>query len=425
MTSSTFAHPSPVSVVVPHAASQAARAAAWARALEELGARLPAFASHDLGLVLTEPLGRITLRTPTDPRAGAWAALVREVAGGHIAAEARALGLSDDFVVALLGRALAPLSGADDELATVATARRRIVAALDALDLDVARLFALAGGDAEGGALAHVDLAAAMGHPDANDVASLSLEILPHVLDRRSRVATSRSPRAGYAGLSRRGSFDSMVLTELAHDDEELARRVLDDEVLHYARDEAEDPPRRLHVALIDASASMRGDRATFARATAVTVCKKLVLAGEPVVFRFFDARLHPPHPSRGSRLPLAYLLGFRGERGRHPGKVMRHLARELEAMASRDPREIAVHLFTHAALHVPGDAMRELTRVARVTAIFLLPSGGDLDLDYLDLLDAHFVIDHASLTSRSERAAHARSVVDAIGPGSTRGPAS
>jgi hypothetical protein len=45
---------------------------------------------------------------------------------------------------------------------------------------------------------------------------------------------------------------------------------------------------------------------------------------------------------------------------------------------------------------------------------VFILPSGGQLDLEYLDLLEGHVVVDHATLTEKSARAAAAAKIVDA-----------
>jgi hypothetical protein len=50
-----------------------------------------------------------------------------------------------------------------------------------------------------------------------------------------------------------------------------------------------------------------------------------------------------------------------------------------------------------------------------------MMPSGGQLSLDYLDLLATHFVVDQASLGSSSERKREARRILDDSVP---RGPA-
>ena len=90
------------------------------------------------------------------------------------------------------------------------------------------------------------------------------------MLETKARPAASTHAAHGYSGLARKGSLDSMVLTELAWDELELMRRIADNEVLYYAREQSRDEAARVHHLLIDASASMRGDRATFARGMAI-----------------------------------------------------------------------------------------------------------------------------------------------------------
>jgi hypothetical protein len=305
-----------------------------------------------------------------------------------------------------------------DALHKLTEARLYVLTLVDALDLDTLQLFGMLGGDAGQGALAQVDLLGVLGAPEANDVVDFSLEILPSVLESKARQGASTHAAFGYSGLARKGSIDGLVLTELAWDELELLRRIADDEVLYYAREQSHDDVRRVHHFLVDASASMRGDRATFARGMAIASAKKLLLAGEDVVFRFFDSRLYEPHPARAGKLPIGYLLSFRGERGRNPSRVFAEVERTLALASTRDSREPIVHIFTHGALYVPRDLMANISRRAKVSALFMLPSGGQLDLDYLDLLDAHWVVDHSALVSRSTRVKEARRI---LGTGAAR----
>ena len=156
----------------------------------------------------------------------------------------------------------------------------------------------------------------------------------------------------------------------------------------------------------------MRGDRQTFARGMAIATGKKLLLEGEDVAFRFFDSRLYELHRSRSGQLPTAHLLAFKGERGRNPARVFAELATDLDMARHRDPRSPVVHLFTHAALYIPREMVQAVRKYAHIAAVFILPSGGKLDLDYLDLLDAHWVVDHATLAHGAARADAAKSIL-------------
>jgi hypothetical protein len=382
-----------------------------------------------------------------------YASIIDEIAKSEAAAKARALRLGDDLVTVILARMLGSLAGAahvgpragyratlplDPELGraldeqlpalfraadrkfeistlvTIAKTKLHLLILADALDIDTLRLLGMLGpASSAAGALAHVDLLAALSSPSANDIVRFSLELLPSVLETRRSRASGTTSTDGYAGLGARGSLDSMVLTELAWDPEEFARRFLDQEILYYTREQAPEEARRLHYMLIDASASMRGERQVFARGIAIALGKKLQLAGEEVWMRFFDSRLYDVQKPRAGQLPASYLLGFKGERGRNPAKVFAQLATEIALVRAREQKDPVIHLITHAALHVPVQLVAEVRKTAHLYGIFILPSGGRLNLDYLDLLEGYAVIDHATLHKKSERAAAATKIVD------------
>ncbi len=450
-----------LSVVRPHSTTLALRAIGWHRDLERLGIRFPLSVVHDLGLVLACPNEQLEIgsRAPSEELLAAagsqpqvfprYKKIVAEVAESETARRSRSLRLSDDLVVVLLARLLASiaerlqgvppyptgvpldtslLEGIEPQLGALFRGVRRtfeiaaltalveaelyVLTLVDSLDIDTLQLFGMLGGDAGQGALAQVDLLGVLGMPEANNVVDFSLEILPSVLETKARPGASTLAAFGYSGLARKGSIDSLVLTELAWDELELARRMTDDEVLYYAREQTQDEARRVHHMMIDASASMRGERATFARGMAIASAKKLLLSGEDVVFRFFDSRLYEPRPALAGQLPVAYVLSFRGEHGRNPTRVFSEVERNLALASARDPRDPVIHIFTHAALYVPRELIQAITKRAKVNAVFMLPSGGALQLDYLDLLTSHWVVDHTVLASRSARADEARKIL-------------
>lgn len=455
-----------LSVVKPLAPMLALRAARWQADLLRLGVRLPFFMVHDIGLlyaaeseqrtlgprVVPENLGSdpgapIALRTPALMRM--YEEFIRELERGEQSHRARSLRLGDALLVVLLARLLGGVAERDtsraawvappldldlyrdldaqlptlyaargramelQSLAALERSRLHLLTAADAVDLDTLRLLGMLGPESgAAGALAHVDLLAALGSPATNDIVNFSLQLLPSILETRRTHAAGTHASDGYAGVGTKGSIDSMVLSELAWDDDELARRFIENEVLYYAREEAREESRRLHYVLVDGSASMRGDRQIFARGLAIALGKRVLLSGEEVLFRFFDSRLYEPHRARGSHLPVAQILGFRGERGRNPARVFAQLATELALLKSREPRDIVVHLLTHAALHVPRQLIADLKVSAHVFGVFILPSDGVLDLDYLDLLDQQAVVDHATLTKETARAQAAVEIV-------------
>ena len=451
-----------LSVVRPAVPMMIVRAVRWYRDLARLGVHAPLFLVHDLGLLYAAPREQVQMGprpslptvlakdTPLRTLAPAYRSIVEEIAQSEASVRACTLRLSDDLVVVILARVLgavvelagvkanyppgvpfdpelvrdldpqlAALFGAVPrmfEIATldaVAKARLHVLTLADALDIDTLRLLGMLGPESgTASALAQVDLLAAASSSEANDIVNFSLELLPSVLETRRTRAAGTHAVEGYAGIGGKGSLDSMVLTELAWDDDELARRMAEGELLFYTREQAPEEARRLHYVLVDASASMRGDRQVFARGLAIALGKKLQLAGEEVWFRFFDSRLYDVQRARERQLPAAYLLGFKGERGRHPARVFAQLATELALVRSREQRDLIVHLVTHAALHVARPLIVDLRRQAHLFGVFILPSGGKLDLDYLDLLDGHAVVDHATLQQKTARAAAATRIV-------------
>jgi hypothetical protein len=438
------------------------RALRWYRDLAKLGINLPLFVVHDVGLLYAAPREQLSIGV----RAGADATLekqprmlelhktyrtiIDEIAQSEASARARSMRLSDDLVVVVLARVLGAVAqrvgrapypatlpldpemvrDIDGQLALLFAAtprvfettaldalsrsRLHVLTLADALDLDTLRLLGMLGPESSAaGALAHVDLLSAISSPAANDIVNFSLELLPSVLETRRSFAAGTHAVHGYSGIGGKGSLDSLVLTELAWDNEEFARRMLENEILYYTREQAPDEARRLHYLLIDASASMRGERQVFARGLAIALGKKLQLSGEEVWMRFFDSRLYDVQRARPGQLPAAYLLGFKGERGRNPARVFAQLATEIELLRQRESRDPVVHLITHAALHVPRPLVAEVARQAHLFGVFILPSGGELDLEYLDLLESHAVVDHATLQQKRARAEAASKIVD------------
>jgi hypothetical protein len=313
----------------PSASTLALRSLRWQDNLERLGITVPLFLIHDIGLLFAAPgdqyeiAARLDLPAlfPDAPKVAdlttRYRNLLKDLDECEAGRKAGQLRLSDDLVTAVLARLLGAVSsriaerpssrarvpidaalfdriepqlgalfGNQNRRFEVATlealeqTRLFILTLADTLDTDTLRLFGMLGAESSAGALSLVDLLAAFSSPEANDIVNFSLEILPSVLEAKTRPASGTTAAFGYSGIGTRGSIDSMVLTELAWDDLELSRRIADNEVLYYAREQSREDQRRIHVLLVDASASMRGDRQTFARGMALATGKKLILEG-------------------------------------------------------------------------------------------------------------------------------------------------
>ena len=462
------------------------RAAQWRNALAKVGVGVPFFAVHDLGLLATvEPQAAPIGARPFVARAAgalgraaplveAWAETLRELAASEVMERARAWRLADDLLTVLLLRVLGPVwerhlgpgrrppaaqlplepelyRELAPELPTLFEAqgdaaqaphlaflerlvkeRVRLIASVEQVDLDTLRMLGMFGAGAGTlNALSLLDLLNVFGNAQANDVVNFSLDLLPSILETRRAGGSQAFAVDGYAGLERRGTLDSLVLSELAFDPELFDRRFAENEVFYYAREKPHDQQRQLHYLCIDASASMRGQRATFARGLALTLAKKLMLRGEEVRLRFFDARLYDAQQVRPGRsgeagLDVPYILCFKGERGRNYARVFSLLADDLQRIARRERRSPIVYVFTHAECHVPVETVARLRELAQLYGVFLLPSTGALHLEYLSLLHTVQIVEERALYDREARNRRALDILDdaTAEPSAGSGPA-
>ena len=150
----------------------------------------------------------------------------------------------------------------------------------------------------------------------------------------------------------------------------------------------------------------------------ALTLAKKLLLRGDDVFLRFFDSRLYEVQQARARRrgkteLDVPYVLSFKGEHGRNYAKVFAMLAAELGRTRRREKKSIVLYLLTHAECHVPIETIERLREEATLYGVFMLPSSGELDLEYLPRLHTVQIVSESALGQRDARAARALDIVD------------
>jgi hypothetical protein len=461
------------------------RAAQWHRTLSRVGVEVPFWAVHDIGMlallapadVLIEPRAALGSMGLTQPQLAALTTLtntLREIGECEVMEKARQWRLEDPLLAVILLKVLAPLferfatpterreptalpldaevyAALEPELPALwrsadrsvdlafleylARSSLRLVTSFEQIDLDTLRLVGMFGaGSGANGTENMLDLLGVFESPEANDVVNFSLDLLPSVLETKRAAGSQSFSVDGYSGVQRRGTIDSLVLSELAFDPDLFVRRFVENEVFYYAREKENDQERRLHYILVDASASMRGQRATFARGLALTLIKKLTLRGEDVYFRFFDSRLYDVQRTRPGRtddhggISVPYLLRFKGEHGRNYAKVFGLMANELSRLERRERRTPMVYLLTHAECHVPLETIENMRRVAKLYGVFMLPSTGKLELDYLHRLHTVQVVDEQALRLKDQRAKRALDIVEdaareSLVPGAPGGP--
>lgn len=445
------------------------RAAQWRNGLGKVGLPIPLWAVHDVGLLtVLDPasvpvgprpqLAQLGLPPEVSEQLSLYVETLREIGQSEVLEKARQWRLPDDLLMVLLLKILGPIwerfrvrlappaplpldpevyRDVDDQLPDLfrrwdrttdlgflkhlVDERLRLITAVEQIDLDTLRLLGMFGAEAgAANALEMLDLLGVFESPEANDVVNFSLDLLPSVLETKRASGQQTFSVDGYSGMSRRGTLDSLMLSELAFPKDLFVRRFMENEVFYYAREKSHEEDRRLHYIVVDASASMRGQRSVFARGLALTLIKKLLLRGEDVYLRFFDSRLYDVQHARHGRsgtggISVPYILCFKGERGRNYAKVFGMLANDISRLARRERRQPILYILTHAECHVPVDTVERLRSVARLYGIFMLPSAGELELDYLHRLHTVQVVDEKALTQREARARRALDIVEDV----------
>jgi hypothetical protein len=441
------------------------RAAAWHNILAGMGIYLPLFAVHDLGILLTAPRGaggwslaarsdvlaRLNVTTEQQAALGKYRELLKWISESEVIEKAASWRLRDELIGILVlrifgdvyhrwpyrakatGASTLPLDpelygGADvaahyrdfdarplwDFLEHLTRHSWHVYTCVEQVDLDTLRLLGLFsdknatrdrdGGEIVGGTLELPDLFVALRSPEANDVVNFSLELLPSVLETKRASGAQTFSMDGYASLERRGNLDSLVLSEFAYPEDLFDRKVVDQELYYYGHEMEREEERRLQYILVDSSASMRGQRQVFARGLALTLAKKLSLAGDEVWLRFFDSRLYDTvKVARSGSFSVPYMLSFRSERGRNYGKVFRQVILDLTRMKREARRRIVLYVITHGQCHIPVELVAALKNLAYLYGVIILPSS-EVALDYLPLFDRHYVVSAEALASREGR---------------------
>ncbi len=353
-----------------------------------------------VGVVVARVLGSVMLRVPGVHRGG------------------RPMALPTDALV--YGRLNSRVAfGRYEQTAAVAwmetmTLHRLIpLLEIEQIDVDTLRLLSLFRQGSEGlRGEDFADLYNVIADVGLSDIVDFSLELVPSLLEVRRDTGQQTFGIDGYAAIERVGHLDSLVLSQLAYDEEVFLRKLVDRELFYYTHEKQFESEHRVHHILIDGSASMRGVREVFARGLALALCKRLSVLGEEVLVRFFDSRLYDGVRAGPMGNEVPYILNFRSERGRNYGAVSRQLLSEFTAPSRREQRPL-VYLLTHGECQMPREVVSALADRAPIHGIFILPRD-DLQLAYLDVVHRVDVIDEQGL-GFGERAQTARGIIDAV----------
>lgn len=257
--------------------------------------------------------------------------------------------------------------------------------------------------------------------PSAHDIARFSLDLLPSILETKQVKGSQNYAVDGYAAIDTRGGIESLLPTELVYDDEVFERRYLHREQLYYSREKDRNIKERLHYFIVDASASMRGLRTVFSRGVALAMAKKALLAGDEVVWRYFDSRLYDKKELRKDNMRIPYLLSFKGERGRNTTTVFTELHREIKRLGENPSQEIVITLFSHGRCVIRPEVILGLKSFAQLVGVFVLPENKDTDLEVISHFDAHHMVPLEILADRSQRQNKALDLIEHQEVGASR----
>lgn len=291
----------------------------------------------------------------------------------------------------------------------IANARIRIRISLEQIDLDTMKLLEMFKSDQSvGDATELLDIYRSLDLPEVHDIANFSLDLIPSVLETKKSSGVQTFSIDGYASIETRGSLDGILPSELAYDDDLFDRRFADGDLFYYGREKQNTQRERLHYILIDASASMRGLRTVFARGLALALAKKMTLRGETVWLRFFDSRLYERQELKSNRMKIPYILCFRSEYGRNPNRAFGELEKELSRLCREQSKDILLTMITHARCHLEPRLVEDISAKATVCGIFVMPSGGEVELEYKNRLNQSYVINADVLADKSKRQSEA-----------------
>lgn len=429
------------------------RAVSWYNVLVRLGFSVPLVVVHDVGCIVTgiaKPSAS-TRGMASARLANGWRELLNEFADtelarvpgpwkhrdamvgivlarvfssvvGQLPQRARVLRLQELAVERVSQASTDPRSAfaryeqdiPQDWLSTMVAHRLLPVLELEQIDVDALRLLGIFRGD--GQSLAGMELAdlyQVIVSPSLSDVIDFSLELMPSLLEVRKEMGQQKFGMDGYASIERNGNLDSLVLSELAFDDETFERKFANRELFYYGHEKQVETERRTHLIYVDGSASMRGVREVFARGLALALSKRLAILGERCDVAFFDSRVHDGvrvHAKGGAEIP--YVLQYRAERGRNYAEVLRQIEQRVN-IESRKSIQPVVYLLTHGECQFPPELMATVAHRAPMYGIFVLPKEG-FSLPYLDQLRRVHIID-AAATSHAKRAHRAREILSAV----------
>jgi len=133
--------------------------------------------------------------------------------------------------------------------------------------------------------------------PSVRMTVSQVMRLLPRVSQTAGVGSAQAYPMGGFDGLSRKGSLDSILPTELAYPEEIFMHRVLNQEALYYGREGDSEYRRELAYIVTQAGTEMMGDGEILARGLTLALAQTMRHRGCDIQQSFAGSEWTPPAP--------------------------------------------------------------------------------------------------------------------------------
>ncbi|MDM8515080.1 DUF1566 domain-containing protein [Desulfobacterales bacterium HSG16] len=318
------------------------RPAAWLRGIGALGYCVPLFLIQDLGTLLTMPRQRLRIsrpdHLPDDIDTSAYSVFLDRMAGYALLCQISAWNISDSVAGVIIAKLLNDVkfpglyaipggnNGADfarrlgvkmdradpagiwretlpedrpvlSELLPE-EAMTDIAKNLRNLDEDELRFLHRYGPRFAGAPDPEdmLDLFSLLNLPPSVRLAmSQVMSLLPRISQTTRAGGTQTYAMGGYEGLTRKGSLDSIIPTELACPDDILFHRLLNNEALYYGREGERERQKALAYIVTQSGMEMLGDFNVMAQALTLALAQAMQSRGYEVLQSFAGNLLTPP----------------------------------------------------------------------------------------------------------------------------------
>ncbi len=207
----------------------------------------------------------------------------------------------------------------------------------------------------------------------ARALTSSVMSIVPSAVRQHGPASEQYYAVDAITGIARRGSWDSLVLSELAWPRDYFYQKLVDNELLYYGRERLTPPARHLLWVLCHTGLPMRGDPDRFARFLVLALRDLALKRGFEYQFSFFDDNLGERYALRDPD-DIYLVQYFRSNDPTDLPRCLTELDEELRLL-EEDYRKIHIMLVSHYDFDADeherhADRYREIARRAELHGV-------------------------------------------------------